>query len=346
MTLDNLLALIPAQKHEKVKKFLEQKTADLPVIIKVLLGFGAVVSAGFFFAALSAAVRMLAYGEIQTIALTVGIVLMLGSIVLYNFVTPKFGVTFRFFAEQVLLVAMLFSRVCIFAGAIRTAREWDWVVLLFVMAAVPYMLFRNTADRFISVLAFVIGFYLQMFVFKNYFGIYNTDIIFISFVLSAIIFAVRKNVLYPIAWALCAGMIIPTITGMVTTKSIHGVPYMVVMFNMYKGCLAVFLSVFITALAYQQGKLNKYYIAAPFALFAVMLPFNLPIIYGVIYLLIGQYFRDIKIKILSYAVLTGGIIYLYYNLDTTLLAKSVLLMASGAVVLAAYYLIKRFNYAR
>ena len=68
---------------------------------------------------------------------------------------------------------------------------------------------------------------------------------------------------------------------------------------------------------------------------------NIPILAGIIYLIVGQYFRDLRIKILGYLVLTCGIIYLYYALNTTFLYKSITLMISGLVLFAVREIIKR-----
>ncbi|ACC98847.1 hypothetical protein Emin_1297 [Elusimicrobium minutum Pei191] len=348
---DTVLEKIKPENKEAAKLVLSSDKQNLSLIIKIILGIGAFVSAIFFFLALT---TVLVFSRSQGFAFAA-----LGLIVMVCAVAAKLTVKNlspgpRFFVDQLLLAAILFGKGCILFGILtHFERHRSYIIVdvgmitCFFLAAVPYKFFDSAADRFISVFTFMIFVYLKMFAFG---GIWFSSnfVMLLSFIIGFFCFFLRKKDYYPIAWAMVLSMAIPAVCNIFIVYKAYSayMSYSAVMLNVYKIILILFLSVMFALDAYLKGNLNKKTALILPVLLIFSLPFNLPVIYALALLVLGFYFSDLKIKILSYIILCGGIAYLYYSLHITLLAKSVLLLVSGLVLLALRELLKRYGYAR
>ncbi|WP_424246020.1 hypothetical protein Dip510_000949 [Elusimicrobium posterum] len=358
LSSEAVLALVPENKKEAAAAELNAKRAGMPVIIKAVLGFGAFFSAIFFFASLGTVSYLL---DNEVLLLAIGFIFMGASILFNKFLLPKFGPMMKFFCDQFLLVAMFFARLCIFVGVAKLLdyRETEALINVFLSASfllmvLPYKFFDSAADRFLSVLTFMAMVYARYFYWlgewEGFVYINFTSIVLASFIISALLLIWRKKSAAPAAWGMVCSMLIPVAISLFFAEYLNNgvnaamqTPYTVVMFNWHKVILALFLGGLFYAYRYMNTKTDAKIFPAVFIL---AIPFNLPVLYSIFYLLAGQYFRDWKIKVLGYCVLSGGIFYLYYSMSVSLLTKSLLLMAGGAVLFGVREILKRFVYAR
>ncbi|MCL2887771.1 MAG: DUF4401 domain-containing protein [Elusimicrobia bacterium] len=356
MTDEEILKYVPeAQKSSAMEIMRGGGTDDIPVIIKIILGIGAFVSSCLFFGAVGGVAFTMREGAAY---LVLGIISMGAAVTLKKLVLPYLGPMLKFFFEQCVLVAMLFGRACIItAAADWSFRENGFLILTFLMAIIPYKFFDSFIDRFIAVFLFalcVYAKYYMMFDNRGYQYISFDFIILIFFIISGIIFAARKKFLNPAAWALITSALVPASFALFSAGAgwLGGgvsvqmqTPYTDVIFNWQKILLAAYFGLmFLAYKKFTSGVKNNDYLVFAVLIFALM-PFNLPILYGLFFLLLGKFFDDLKVEILGYTTLGGGIIYLYYSLQVSLMTKSLLLMASGLFLFGAQQLARRI-YAR
>ncbi|MDR0291523.1 MAG: DUF4401 domain-containing protein [Elusimicrobium sp.] len=356
MTDGQMLSYVPEDKKTAARAILQSgKNGDMPVIIKIILGAGAFASSILFFSALGAFSYMLLDGEAY---IAVGVISMAAAILLKKFALPRLGPMLGFFFDQCLLVAMLFGRVCIFAGAENMRLEIDgFLILSFFMAVIPYKFFDNFIDRFIAVFVFAVCVYVKyFFMMPRWHRVQNIDfapVILFFFMGAGIIFAARKKLFNPAAWALITSALIPSIFVVFFASAgwFDGVDaklqssYLDVVFNWQKMVLVIYFGLMFLAYKKFTAKIkHDDYLVFAVLIFA-LLPFNLPVLYGLFFLLLGKFFEDLSIEILGYATLAGGIVYLYYSLQVSLMTKSLLLMASGLFLFGLRLAVRRF-YAR
>jgi len=355
MTDEQILAFVTDDKKSSAQKILNGGAADgMPAIIKIILGLGAFASSCLFFGALGS----LAFFGMRNGAayLTLGLISMGFAIAVKNLLLPKLGPNLKFFLEQCCLVTMLFGRACVFAAA-AFWNFWEngFLTVGFFMMAIPYKFFDNFADRFISVFVFAVVVYVK------YFALHERGwrmeyvnfepVILFFFMAAGAIFAARRKIFNPAGWALITSTLIPAAFVLFLARWSGGVDsrlqmhYMDVVFNWQKMVLVVYFgAAFLAYKKFTSGVKHDDYLVFAVLVFA-LLPFNLPVLYGLFFLLLGRFFNDVKVEILGYATVAGGLIYLYYNLQVSLMTKSLLLMASGLFLFGLRYAARRV-YAR
>lgn len=86
---------------------------------------------------------------------------------------------------------------------------------------------------------------------------------------------------------------------------------------------------------------QAFYAAGGLLLVVGLLTINTPgVLGGLLLILLGQRSRDGILLTLGYAALTGFVVYYYYNLSATLLVKSFIMMATGAVLLGGRFALR------
>ncbi len=251
-----------------------------------------------------------------------------------------------FFMSQAANCLMLIGKACIFSGVFDffsiAQGQSQLLTGAFLIMISTYFIFDSYADRFLC----SIFFFGMLFLFSGGFYMHSGWMINLSqetlaawgFVLTALIFIKRASLFYPIAWALIAAMCSVPVMQIETAK---GTAYTAVLFNDNKLLIVAFMAACAAVHIHLTAAFNKRNLAAVCIFILCCLPFNIPVLMGAGYLFLGVFFRDLRLKILGYAVLAGGLLFLYYSLHITLIEKAWLLMTSGLVFLGVRFVLGR-----
>lgn len=338
MNFNDIVPFIKQETPEAAFKALQtSRTANKkPLVLKALFLLGAIMSA----------VAFLGFLSLLFISIGMDIFLMFGALFIGLAFAGQFvktGGSADIFKEQFLLVCMLIGKMCLIGWALSFFKYGFSAMLFYILLAITvitYPFFKNSADRFLSCFATAVFAYIvsgDTFAFRM-FWIWNFIkpelAVAISFAVSCFVFYYGKKSLYPMAYALIIA------SGAVAYSNVAG-PYIDVIFNLPK----LIIAFTIAGLAYHHvditSRLMGKTVIALGCAFALMFIFNMASLMGIGLILLGYNFRDRKLSVLGYTVFAGGLSFLYYNLETTLLFKSYILCGSGLIMLAVAVLAGR-----
>lgn len=330
MNYTEILPFINTDKQQQAQALLaEGKRDSSPLIIKIIMGLGAWIASVSFIAFL-----YLAFSAFfaSASALYIGILLIgLAFVLQHGFKSANV------FKEQLVIAFMFAGKISLFLWFLYIFRGQNSQNIIFAsllgITAVSYPLFKNSADRFIGVFATLLFAYLCETMFSTPLFLWQVIplrvFLALSIVGASFIFYFRKRSLYPIAYASLFAAVMPDILkdhGHNLTALIIAAAGFFILFRLH---------------LYRTGKVKSISVLSAFAALAGLVLINIYIMTGAVLILLGCNFRDLKLRSLGYLSFIWGIIYFYMNLNTSLLNKSVILMLSGAVLLAAAQLIKK-----
>lgn len=337
----DILPLIEQDKQEAAFNLAQKAVSkeSHPFIIKVInfLGawFGVIFLTAFLFFFL-----FRDFSEIG--AMVFGLVMMAAAFGL-QFVSKE-----NIFIEQITTALMFTGKTVALFGFLAglNLRSVNIIFLsMLILTAVVYPFFKSSIDRFLSCFA-VCSFAFLTYSLRKYYGGGHDDLFIWNYIspylalallfsLCAFVFFYRKKGLFPMAYGLMAGALF-------CAYNPPAQSYIAVIFNTPKlvilitaGCLGLMHLKETGLLTFRKGFLFMLGLCS-------LLVFNIASIMGIVFIFLGKNLRDTKIEWGGYAVFAAGLSYLYYSLHTTLLAKSAILAASGIIVLAAAYIIRRF----
>ena len=303
MLSEQILTSINSEKQESAKAILNSESVSYSLIIRIFIGLGAFFSSAFF---MGACILALAAADASEEAvLLLGLLSIFFAIVFGIFCKRIKSENLRFFVSIFLLSIMLLGKglVILYTQAeyVRGHKIDPIFILIIFALALMSYLFYKFFDIAIDRFLSALAFFIVVYL-KIHYSDFSYNIYADIHVMSGDITLIFMLLSFIVSVAIFS-----------YRKKIF-----------YPIAWALNISMIL-----------------PILTFDIIFQFNIPVIAGIIYLVVGQYFRDLRIKILGYSVLTGGIIYLYYSLNTTLLYKSIALMISGLALFAIREIIKR-----
>jgi hypothetical protein len=335
MDFSTVSAYMPEDKRAAALELLKNRPqkAARPLIVHILTFIGAWLGALFFLVFLG-----LVFFELNGMP-TLGILFIVAAFFMQLVFDEKTG---NVFLRQE-MIALMFIGKASFIFGVAVSMDAD-VNLLFLICAVLvgtiYPFFRSALDRLAS--CFALGVYAFLSISGSFFLwkiMTPMTAVALIFALSIFIFYFRKKDLYPLAYGLAAACAF-------AAWGAHGQPYLLIMFNLPKLVLVAAAASCGLMHLRDSGGITKKNIYILCSCCALAFIFNIASIMGIAYILLGRNMRDIKIEIMGYAIFAGGLSYLYYSLQTTLLAKSAMLFAGGLIMFAAAYAAGRVKNAK
>lgn len=334
----------PAQETDLAKQ--KQKTSErqIPVIIKAVSGTGAWFIALFIIALVSMAIG--STSSRSSLAWIVwGLVLAAAAFILKYLKTSNKPVL-HLFLNQISLAFMLAGKTAFCFGMVNSGKhdnglENSLFTTLLIVSTVTYPFYNSAIDRFIGVLATMGTAYFcnNLFLWQAA----SPDVVYaLTFFVALFIFYNRKKNFYPMAYA----FIIAGATTFIKLFPDHG--YKVVQQN-YLQILAHWPKLlFIAAIIYfawlyfkQHSTLNKHKIIGLITGAILLVLFNTASVIGAGLAFAGKYTEDKLLLIFGYIVFLSGLSFFYYNLNTSLMTKSIILIVSGLAALGAALLLKK-----
>ncbi len=330
MNYTDILPFIDTEKHKQAEALLSAgKNNSSPMIIKIIMGFGAWLAAISFTAFL-----YLAFSSFfKTAAALYIAVLLIALAVALHYLIKSANV----FRDQLIMAFVFAGKISLILWIAYFFRDLESPNIIFAglfgITAVSYPLFKNGIDRFAGVFVTILFAYLTTEVFGEAFFLWQIVPLRVFLALSiagaAFIFYFRKSSLYPMAYAAVFASVMPDI---IKNEGHSLVSLAIAAAGFFILCLIHL---------YRTEKLKTLNILSAFAGLAGLMLINLYVMAGIVFVLSGCNFRDLKLKVLGYISFIWGIIYFYMNLNTSLINKSAILILSGAVVLIAAELIKK-----
>lgn len=352
--MKELLNSVPEQKRQDAQNFIEayQNKEQAPLIAKILMALGAYFAAGFVF---SFIVPLLVY--YNDLALIISVVII-GLIIYLSKRVKVQGQAMGVFWSNILLFYMLSAKVTLFYGLVKNElfNVNSYFAYLFIITAIVYPLFKSSADRFISVtvtaaLAFL-SFIPQSFLSFDSFFLWKflppDFAISLIFGISLLIFIKGKKGLFPLAYGLVFATVfnlsnLLSTTTMMQTLFAEGVRNVIPFWQiMLGGSKLMALAFALIALLFHYKQTNTSpNIAVIITAALLCLPLNTGCIMGLGFIFVAKYTFNSRLMSFGYVTFAASLSFFYYNLNTTLMQKSGLLVISGLALLGAAWLIGR-----
>lgn len=330
MNYAEILPFIDAAKQTQAEALLfDGKRDSSPLIVKIIMGLGAWIASVSFIAFL-----YLAFSAFFKSASALYISILLIGLAF----ALQYGVkSVNVFKEQLVIAFVFAGKIALLlwlSHVLKFQKSPNIIFAsLFVITAVSYPLFKNIADRFLGAFVTILFAYMARVVFTEPLFLWQiiplNVFLSLSIIGAAFIFYFRKSCFYPIAYAAVFAAVAPDI---MKDYGHSIVPLAIAAAGFFILCLMHLSRI---------GKIKVISVLSAFAGLAGLMLINLYVMAGIVFVLSGCNFRDLKLKVLGYLSFIWGIIYFYMNLNTSLLNKSVTLIISGVVLLIAAQLIKK-----
>ena len=299
----------------------QQKKKPLPLYLMILTGIGAFIALFCFVVFLAATYIIDFYNEVNL--LIWGVIFISGAIVIQKFTNHKNIVKQSFFIQSSLAFIVVGQLLLFIAVTSLLDSFWTAIFVLVILTSITYYFYHLSVDRFLS------SFGLLLFVWTDLFGNDQT-LLFNGFFLVQLVVAGLlltdskvKNDYIPLAYALVFSLSI----------NVLFVESFVVNIFVAIGLIALFAWV-----AEGRNKLKTQplllacigalllgIISAPSILFAIAL------------MVLGYAKHEKKLTIIGGLLMPVFLFYYYYNLEVSLLVKSLILIGSGMVLLVGRF---------
>lgn len=213
--------------------------------------------------------------------------------------------------------------------------------VLAVMAVLSYPVFRQQADRAITVCAALCMGIAWPVLVTSFPGVLLETCTVFLFMVAYILFVREKEAGKPLAWALLGACLFSASIYLSETSNIYwfSVDKTVLFYPIINSLLlgAALNAVYVWSV---NGKANGWIIISTLLVCVLS---NTGTAMGLALLALGFVQKRLSLKIIGAVVMYTSLIWFYYNMQSTLLLKAGYLCAAGGVLLGAYAWLKRGN---
>lgn len=346
--------LIPESEFIPLEIFIisQQQEKELPLYMRILVGVGAFISSLSFIAFLSISEIInfkseagLIFWGLAFVGLAIFLVKTSGD--RNNTVSHSFLIQSSFCAMGVGKILFVIGFTVMFG---RKDSGWGVTLATLLITAATYHVYRMSVDRFLSVLAVFVSLLINIVADERYFGTYTGIVLnlffFIQIILAAILFTsgrIKRDYI-PLAYAAAFSLCITVIFFAAGSK----LGWLWQTRNYSMTFINILLSLSLVVLiGWAAGSAEKLKTGPLMlaSLGAILLGIvSAPGVILSICLMVLGYSKHENLMMMMGILLMPVFVFLYYyNLDTTLIAKSEILVASGVVLLAGrgYLALKR-----
>ncbi len=238
------------------------------------------------------------------------------------------------FLEQAALAFSLCGKALLIFGLAvlwsLTAGQVCWLV--WGMTALSYPFFTQKMDR--AVMSFASVLVLQVWVFQHraVMGPYMESLSVLLFVSAYVLFLAPNEKLRPLAWGILPGCAAGFVFSLIGQE------------DFFISLNPLFLAVCL-CVVYAWRAREKCQVGAVALILLLSYLTNTGTVMGIALLALGFVQKRLSMKIVGAAVFALSLVWLYYQMKTTLLVKAYYLWASGLILLAVYGWQKRGMYA-
>ncbi|MFI4954465.1 MAG: DUF4401 domain-containing protein [Gammaproteobacteria bacterium] len=340
--------LVAASGRAQIEKFITSQSQELPMYIQTLLGIGT-LGATILFLAFFHEIKLLDFKAANQLIISgvifVGIALLIGKFI-------SGGAVKRNLLTQVSFCIMFMGKILFmwgFALLFDTADGWGVTLAAAIITVATYYPYKVFIDRALSVLIVCLTLFLNIATssqLSEHREIILNLYFFLQVALLALLFLYVKlrQDYVPFAYALLATICIEVLfLTLQPNISIGDNQFSLTTVN------AILTVLTITLIASISGSIAKFKTEAPIvaSLGAILLGiFATPaVIISICMMLLGHAKYEKPITILGIILMPVSIVLFYYNLNVSLLSKSEILVASGALLLvgSAYMSFRKFD---
>lgn len=321
----------------------QQQDKELPLYIRVLIGVGAFLTSIFIIGFLSI-ILFSNVDDIYTITTVFGLLFIAAAIFLAHIVNhqQEHSVKHSFFLQTSFAFMATGKSLLLFGLSKLFNSEWTISWVLLIMTISTYFVYKLSIDRFLSSFAFLFSVLVNIVNSTNLDS--DTTILFIGFFLIQLTVALFliisprvKHPYLPIAYALIFSLCSCVI--FIVSQRLFFISYHlnVVVINQVVNWMLVAALIFLILW------INKFQIKSTNIVLAligsIVLGFiSAPgIILAILLMIIGYAKHEKLLIVLAGLLLPVFLFYFYYSLNVTLLQKSIILITSGVLLLAARF---------
>lgn len=331
------LNVVDITRREAAQAFVAREQAQrLPLIITILLVFGAWLSLAVLVVSASAFIRaqFLACGVLLVILAALG----------QYWAQQKTGQNAfvgAVFINQVVLAFLVFGQFLFLFGLATQFRFGLGIIVLacFVLTLGGYRVFKIPANRFVMVCATaVLGLvWLQEKAMLTLNQLETVSIVLLG--ISIFVFVRRKFAYSPLAYGLLAACVTPLVLGKVSGGAAP---------EMFGGLNNIMAGLMLCGgyIWFKKGRLTGLDWACMPIILVVAYLTNVGVSAGVGLVFAGAFLYDRKLRYFGLLLLALSLVWLYYNMQTTLLIKAQYLTAAGAMLLFGHWCLRRFYHAK
>ncbi|MDE1461799.1 DUF4401 domain-containing protein [Spartinivicinus poritis] len=330
---------------DKLKHFViaQQQAPELPLYIRCLIGVGALIVSFCFIAFLYIAEIIQFKSEPELIiwglafaALAIGLLKMAGE---------EHNAKQSFFIQSS-FVAMAMGKILFVTGiGIATKSVWGVTCATLVITLLTYPIYQISIDRFLSGLAVLASIIVNILWDRDLAGV--REVVFNAFLFVKLLIAAFllcygkvKRYLIPLSYSFVFSIAWAVLILMDTSKFGYGNQQEVVSTMLPSYMLSISLVAVIGWVAGGFSKLKKIPLVLAVLVSIVLGLLSVPgIILSIILLILGYAKYENILTIIGALLLPYCLVVFYYNLDITLLHKSILLVMSGLVLLVGRFCI-------
>lgn len=327
-----------------------RQNQKIPTVLKILVGIGAIIASILFFVCIAIAIfDVFDYGEV---VMGSGFLLLLVSIGIQKTVMNAkdlYGASLGYcFFEEVALTVLILGHILLIAGMfLLKFYGWHSCFIFFITACVVYPLYHMSIARFfmvLNVLCFVLA---NIIMHKNMYmsqtQLFNA---FILFQCASVAFLFGRDVIKSICIPLAYALILSLCISLLALSSMRAFDFIEVKFFSPLFSTMVVGAGLIALLTMIASKMNKLR-SEPFLLACIgvvlLSVISAPgIIFAIAIITLG-YAKEVKfLSVMGILFMILFTILYYYNLNISLLIKSLILMGSGVILLTGrFYLVYR-----
>ena len=206
-----------------------------------------------------------------------------------------------------------------------------WLVLGFTLAGYP--IFTQKMDRALMVCASAMALFFWVFEDHSSLALYMETAAVLLFVLSYVLFFVPNENVRPVAWGILPACAMPFVA-LLLGEAETSLPLN-----------SLILGLCLCGVYFWRAR-EKFHIGVAALILLVSYLTNSGTVMGAALLALAFSQNRLSLKITGAAVFALSLVWLYYQMQTTLLVKAYYLWAAGLILLAVYAWQKRGTYAR
>lgn len=340
--------LIDKNSTEAAKQILTQGKPTLPSILQIFSGLGAFISAipFLFFLGISEIINF--SSEISL--LIWGLIFISGAIPIGRANKDRESLL-NIYLQQISLIFMGTGKILVIWGGVELlpfSELWNIVIILFILTAGTYQYFGSSVDRFLSALIALIS--VQIAIATEIRGdLYIQELWLTLYFIAQVLFVQflstgnrRKAMLVPLYYAGIFSL--ANIVLLLSASSVVSETFgLTIAYNVYiiGGSLAGIFLYLIYQASNRFNSLNSGQL--PLIVTGLVILALLPapgVLFALVLLFLGYKDFNKNITIIGLGFLAYFIINYYYNLDFSLLIKSLILMGSGLLLLSGHMIMQ------